>query len=237
MKKQIRGAAAALVMVAALAGCNESEDGAFDNVRFTPDDCGRVGTGCDFDDGLGAGGSVAVQVSGIDGFSTAGVDLASGTPDLLTVNRISDIGGAPAWELTGLAVGRARIEALQDGAEVDFLTVQVKSVVDLGVTAVLGEVAGGAGNGELDAVYTVTADAPVSFAAQPLDDSGLVTMGRFLYEIEIDETLEILDGSDAEGGYLYFRAPAGDHEVTFRLVAEPDIQVTALIQAEPGPTP
>jgi hypothetical protein len=235
MKTQLGLLVAAVAVLGA--GCNESEQGAYDNVLFTPDDCGRVGAGCDFDDGIGSGGKVAVQIQGIDGFSTAGVDLSSGTPDVLVVDRAADIGGAPAWELTGLTPGRARLQAIQDGAEVDFLTVEVVGLTGLGLSHVLGDAAGGGAEGEFDAVYTITADQPVSFQAEPLGDGRLPTMGRFPYTIAVDDTLAVLDGSEPDSGYLYFTAPAGDHDVTFSIADEPALTVRALFHAEAGPPP
>jgi hypothetical protein len=235
MKTQL-GLLAAVVAVLG-AGCNESEEGAYDNVSFTPVDCGRRGAGCDFDDGIGSGGSIAVQIAGIDDFSTAGVDLASGTPDVLGVAERADIGGAPAWELTGRAPGRARLQAIEDGAEVDFLTVEVVGLSGLGLKHVLGDVVGGAPAGEFDAVYTITADEPVSFQAEPLGDDRVPTMGRFPYVIRIDDTLEPLDGSDPDSGYLFFTAPAGDHDVTFSIADEEALSVHVLFQAQAGPQP
>jgi len=82
----------ALAAMALAAGCNTSTEGARGNVDFTPDECGRAG-GCNFADTLGVGGITNVQIMGIEGFSTAGLDLASDNLEVLAVTPIADVGG------------------------------------------------------------------------------------------------------------------------------------------------
>src|SRR5688572_25180728 len=101
-----------LVALASLAACNTTTDGANGLVAFTPDNCSTQDLrGCDFEDSLGVGGSSYVQIEGIDGFSTAGVDLDTDDPNVLIVEPVGDVGGRPTWEITGTGPGVARIIA------------------------------------------------------------------------------------------------------------------------------
>src|SRR3989304_4025344 len=88
------------------AGCNEPKEGANGNVLFTPDNCStqdlRV---CDFDDSIGVGGQIDVNISGIDGFSTAGVTLATEDPNVLLVDPVPDVNNRPTWEVTATGEG------------------------------------------------------------------------------------------------------------------------------------
>ena len=100
---RITGLVLAATVLAAV-GCNTSQEGANGNVLFTPDQCGRL-DGCDFADSIGVGGTIQVHIQGIDGFSTAGVTLASNDEDVLYIQAIGDVGGKPTWEATGTGAG------------------------------------------------------------------------------------------------------------------------------------
>src|SRR5262249_46075828 len=113
----------------ALAACNTTSSGANQHIGFTPTNCGTLG-GCDFDLSVGVGGKVDVTLDSLDGTPTAGLDLASRDPNLLSVTTTADVGGEPAWELTALGRGSADLVAIDSGGgEVDFVPVPMVDVV------------------------------------------------------------------------------------------------------------
>lgn len=208
------------VLAAALAlaaGCNQTTEGAEGKIAFTPDDCGRVG-GCDFDDSIGVGGVVDVNIQGIDGFSTAGLDLATSDPSVLTVVAIGDVGGRPTWELTGVGAGVARIYAIdRDDAELDFIEVGVQELSGLTFENFVGDAVGPTVEAGVDEAWTVNANQNVSFYVTPVVGAGVPTMGRYEYVATIDQGIEdgLLEGADLGSGYLYFNALPDDYLVSF----------------------
>ena len=111
--------------LAGLVGCDISTTGAEGKIAFTPDECGRFG-GCNFADHVGVGGSLFVHVSGLEGFSTVGIDVISGDPAIMQVTPTADIGGQATWEIFGVTPGTASLIAVDaDGATVDYIDVQV----------------------------------------------------------------------------------------------------------------
>jgi hypothetical protein len=200
----------ALTALTAIA-CNVSTDGANGNVTFTPTDCGRIG--CDFDNSMGVGGTIQVQIAGIEGVSTAGADLISDDPSLLSVTAV----GQPTWELQSLAPGVARLTVLDSqGADLDFLEVPMQELTGLIGTNILGDAVGPSDDASFDEVWTVNADEAVSFQVTPVIGIDSPTMGKYVYTATVDAGLEagLIDTNLSEG-YLYFEVPAGQYTASF----------------------
>jgi hypothetical protein len=203
----------ALTALTAIA-CNVSTDGANGNVTFTPTDCGRIG--CDFDNSMGVGGTIQVQIAGIEGVSTAGADLISDDPSLLSVTAVADV-GQPTWELQSLAPGVARLTVLDSqGADLDFLEVPMQELTGLIGTNILGDAVGPSDDASFDEVWTVNADEAVSFQVTPVIGIDSPTMGKYVYTATVDAGLEagLIDTNLSEG-YLYFEVPAGQYTASF----------------------
>lgn len=224
------------VALCAAAACDTPRDGAYGNIEFTPTQCGQPADGCDFADSIGVGGSISVTLDGIDGFSTAGVDLVSDDPDLLAVEPTEDIGAEPAWQLTALAPGVARLVAVQGGETVDLLEVPIQAVETLTMVPFVGNVVGGDPEGDYDQAFTINADESASWFIRPTVTGGDTTMGRFSFETVLDQgapdILQYEDSnSDRPGGYLYVTPAAGDYPIEFQLTIDPDVYVYAIIHA------
>ena len=203
------------------AGCNVSTTGAEGNVAFTPEECGR--SGCDFADGIGVGGVLNVQIGGLDGFSTVGINLESSNPETLQVAIVGDVGGEPTWSLTGLGIGPSRLMAVDlDGIVADYIDVDV--VQPDGLTLVpLGEAVGPTfDNPDFDEVWSINNNQQVIFQVTPVVgiDAATTTpvMGRYEYGHVIDGAmLEMVENEDQlVDGRLYFTPTAdGPYVVTF----------------------
>jgi hypothetical protein len=214
---RIVGLASVLALVATSAACNVSQDGDQGNIRFTPSQCGRIG-GCDFEDSVGVGGRIAIQIEGLDGFSTAGVTLEAADPQVLTLEAIGDLGGRPAWEATAVGAGVSRVIAYDtDDNEVDSLDVPVQDLIGLTLENFVGDAVGPMDDSVYDQVWSVNADAEVSFYVTPLIAGNAPTMGVYDYIAVVDQVLDtyMLEGSDPAAGYIYFRVPAGSYTVDF----------------------
>lgn len=223
----------ASVFLLAATGCNESTTGAYGNVEFTPDECGRIG-GCAFEDSVGVGGIINVNIRGIDGFSTAGVTLESDDTSVLTVAPIGDVGGRPTWEAVGISAGVARIVAYDsDDVEVDFIEVAVQDLSGLGLENFVGDAVGPTSDATYDEIWQVNANQNTSFYVVPLIGDGAPTMGRYTYTPYLDENLDagLLDTANVDEGYLYFNVPAGDYTITFESTVDTSLAVDVLIQA------
>jgi len=202
------------------AGCNEPKEGAYGNIQFTPDNCSTEDLrGCDFDDSIGVGGQIDVNIAGIDGFSTAGVTLATDDPNVLVVAPIGDVSGRPTWEVTATGEGVGRIIALDaDDIQVDFIEVGVQLLSGLTTENFIGDAVGPTADPNYDEVWTVNADTIVSFYVVPLIGDGVPTMGRYQYDTVVDAALDPYleePTSDPAGGYIRFSAPAGQYLVSF----------------------
>lgn len=207
----------ALVIAFALAACNTSQEGAEGNILFTPDDCGRAG-GCNFDDSIGVGGVINVNIAGIEGFSTAGVTLEVDDPSVLQVTPIGDVAGRPTWELYAAGPGVARVLAIDaNDDQVDFIEVGVQELSGLTLENFVGDAIGPSEDVDYDEVWTVNADQSVSFFVTPTIGAGVPTMGRYTYVATVDAALTsyIMEPERLEEGYLYFNAPAGSYAVSF----------------------
>jgi len=200
-------------------GCNRSERGANDLIRFTPDDCGRP-DGCDFGDTVGVGGVIAVRINGIGGHPTAGIDLVSEDPDIFDASPTGNIAGSPAWEIFGAAPGVARLIAVDtDDVEVDWIDVVVRSVDSLTTINTLGDAVGpDLTDPDFDEVWAVNADTSVVFWVQPVAADGTRLMGRYVYSATFDAgILDNLDSTDVSSGRLSWSVPpgSGDYQASF----------------------
>lgn len=220
---------------ATVAGCNEGQSGANDLVSFTPRNCGNELLGCSFDKRLALWADTDVQIEGIDGFSTAGIDLASADPALLTVTKVPDVGGRPTWSLHAAGVGLARLSAVDsNGDEVDYTGVEIRQAQSLTLTKVLGEAVGPSFEGGAE-TWTVNAGQPVSFQARMVAD-GQEMIGRIGYTLTVPSGSPLptaeLNGSAPAQGYLYVMPPAGNHPFTMALEVAPDVEVDAVLKAQ-----
>lgn len=232
------GLIATLALAATAAvGCNESKTGANGNISFTPSDCGRTAAGCDFDDSVGVGGLINIQIAGLEGFSTAGVELASDDLSVLELTEVGDVGNRPTWTAVGVSPGVARVAALKDGIEVDFVEVGVQQVTALGLDNFVGSAEGPTSDADFDEIWQVTADVNTSFYVLPLIGDGVPTMGRYTYAATVDAGLAqgLVEGGDLENGYLYFNVPAGDYTISFVNDYDPNLFIDVLIQATAAP--
>lgn len=225
-----------LFVLATVAACNEPRTGANNLVAFTPLDCGNLLLGCSFDQSLALWADTDVQLAGIDGFSTAGLVLASKDPSVLTVNVLPDQGGRPTWGLHGAGEGVAVLSAIDShGAEVDFTEVAVRAAERLSLTKVLGDAVGPTVEGGAE-VWTVNAEQPVSLQARMIVDQSAELIGRILYTVTVPGGSRLLDselgGSDREQGYLYVQPPAGTYPFSFELAVDPRIKVDAVLKAQ-----
>jgi hypothetical protein len=219
--------------VFAAAACNTSQTGANGNVEFTPTQCGQIG-GCDFEDSIGVGGVINVTLNGLDGFSTAGLDLASRDPSLMDVRPGEDVGGEPSWEVQSLGAGVVELAALdRDGNEVDFIEVPMQEDTRLTMEPVAGDIVGPVAEGDIDEAFQVNADALVSWSIRPVIAGDVTTMGRYQFQSTeaIDLSAYETESSDRANGYLYLQLPIGDYPIVFELADNADIFVTAIIHA------
>jgi hypothetical protein len=228
--------ALAVVTTGALAACNEGQQGANGRIEFTPLDCGNLLLGCSFDRSLALWADVDVQIAGIDGFSSAGLDLASADPSVLVVQPIADEAGRPTWGLHGAGEGVARLAAIDAGGnEVDFTEIAVRAAERLTLTRVLGEAIGPTIEGGAQ-TWTVNAEQPVSFQARMLVDESAELIGRMEYTVTVPVGSRLLDaeiaGSDRANGYLYVEPAAGSYPFSFELAAAPAVKVDAVIKAQ-----
>ena len=225
-------------VVALLAACNQSQAGVNDRILFTPTDCGQVG-GCAFDDSVGVHGTISLQITGIDGQPTAGVDLASRDLAVAQVSRRADINNAAAWDLAAIAPGVVDVAAIDsNGIEIDFVQVGVQDVTRLTMVPFVGDVVGPSPETGYDEAFTVNAGVEVTWFVRPLIAGDVTTMGRFAFETVLDSgqpavTDHELANSDRPNGYLSVSLPAGTYPLRFELSADPDVGVEAVIHAQP----
>jgi hypothetical protein len=228
----------AFFAIASLAACNEPKEGANGNIQFTPDNCSTQDLrGCDFDDSIGVGGAIDVNITGLDGFSTAGVNLTTDDPTVLVVEPVADVNNRPTWEVTGTGEGVGRIVALDaSDVEVDFIEVGVQLLTGLTTENFIGDAVGPAADPNYDEVWTVNADTIVSFYVVPLIGDGVPTMGRYQYITTVDAALDpYLEGtSDPAGGYIRFSAPAGQYLVSFENMYQAGLTLDVLFDVVAG---
>jgi len=220
----------------AIAACNTPSQGVEGNVLFTPDHCGNALLGCDFADPIATGGLVDVQISGIDGFSTAGLDLAARSPAVLSVTKVANQGGRPTWQLTGVGDGTSDLAAIDgSGREVDSIAITVRTPDHLGLMNLVGDAVGPAPEVGADEGWTVNADQLVSFQAIPRVGA-LDLMGRLAYDVVVPSGSTLLDSeqssSDRPTGYLYIQPPAGTYPFTFELTAATTVFVDVVLHAQ-----
>ncbi len=209
-----------LIAISALlftAACDTSAEGDQGNISFTPTECGRI-SGCNFDDSIGVGGSLAVQISGLAGASTAGLDVISDDPSRVTAVATSDIGGKPAWELVGVSAGAVRLIAVDaSNTEVDSLTVGAQELTGMILDDFIGNAVQTTASADVDETWRVVANEDTSFYVVPTIGTSVPTMGRFTYTATLDAEIStgLLNSADVGNGYLAFNVPAGTYVVTF----------------------
>lgn len=208
------------VLGASLAvGCNITTQGNEGNVAFTPDECGRFG-GCNFANGIGVGGILNVNISGLEGFSTIGINLESSDPEVLQIEPIGDVNGEPTWSLIGLNPGNARLVAVDaDLFEADYIDVEVVEPAGLTLMAVAGDAVGPTFDSpDFDEVWRVNRDERVIFHATPFIGVDTPVMGRYEYAAVIDEAMtEMVDAPELlfEGQLDFTPTAEGDYVVSF----------------------
>jgi hypothetical protein len=158
------------------------------------------------------GGIIDVQIAGNEGVSTVGLDLFSSDDAILTVAPVADV-ASPTWRLSGVAPGAVRLQAIDgEGAVVDYIEIDVVGVAGYTLDLLGGDAVGPTTADAYDEVWTIAADAAVSFQAIPTIEGGAKTMGRYFFNVTLDDALaEGLIQTNTTGGYLYFKVPAGDH--------------------------
>ncbi len=215
-------------------GCNDTETGAQGKVLYTPDNCDRVGGGCDFDRGIAVGGRVDVSIRAAEsGGSTAGFDLESDDPSVFTVTPVADVGGSPRWEILGTGEGAANLFAVDsDGNDVDFLSIGVQELDGLQLNAFIGNAVGPSSDQDFDEIWQINADEEVSFFVEPtIGTGGDVLMGRLEFGVDADDLVPFLDEtSDPNGGYYRFNVPAGDYGLF--ITADNGAPLDVLFQAQ-----
>lgn len=227
---------ASIIGLAALAACNEGRTGANNNVEFTPLNCGNALLGCSFDQSLALWGDTDVQIAGIDGFPTAGLDLASRDPSVLVVTKVADVAGRPTWTLHGAGEGVATLAAIDSGGgEADFTEIAVRKAQRLTLEKILGDAVGPTLEGNSQ-TWTVNAEQEVSLQARMIVDASAELIGRIDYTVTVPVGSRLLDaeiqGSDRPAGYLYVRPPAGVYPFSFELAADPNVKVDAVLKAQ-----
>jgi hypothetical protein len=179
---------------------------------------------------------IHIQIAGLEGFSTIGVDLASDDLSVLELSPMGDIGGRPTWTAVGISPGVARVAALKDGVEVDFVEVGVQAVTALGLDNFVGNAVGPTSDADFDEIWQVNGAENTSFYVLPLVGESAPTMGRYTYTTTLDAGLAqgLVEGGDLEAGYLYFNVPEGQYTVSFESDYDPNLYLDVLIEAGPA---
>lgn len=199
-------------------GCGGDDGSAV--VEFSPISCGRIG--CDFEQRIGVGGVIGLQIRLEGGASVVGLDVRSQQPQILTVTQVADVAGQPTWELEAISPGAAVLEAFDppdDDGEVEAslgtFEIEVAAVDAIGLVNFIGEASGPTAEEGVDELWTVTAGAPVSFRVTPFI-GGEATMGRYIYDVELDPAIfNGLIDSVVDEGRLHFIPEAGDMAATW----------------------
>lgn len=224
---------AAAAALAAAAACNAAQTGSQQHLSFTPSNCALL-AGCDFADTLAVLGTADVQLASLDGTPTAGLDLAARDPSVLRVEAIADVGGRPAWRLTGLAPGTTDLAAVDGGgAEVDSIPVTVQVATRTGFVKFAGNAVGPTAETGYDEGWSVIADQAVAFQAVALVD-GQPIMGRFQFDVVADSAGLLateVSGSDHTYGYVYVQPPAGDYPLTLDVHGTTALRLDVMIHA------
>ena len=200
-------------------GCNVSTTGNEGKVAFTPRDCGLALSGCDFSAGIGIGGVLNVQISGLGGFATAGVNLESSDLEVLDVAPTSDVDGEATWSLNGLNPGTARLMAIDgDGIVADYIDVDVVQPDRLTLLPLGNAVGPTFENPDFDEVWQINANERVVFQATPVIGVDSPVMGRYEYAAVLDEAmLEMVDAQDllSQGRLDFTPTAPGSYSVIF----------------------
>ena len=206
-------AARLLWIAVAAAGCSGGDTEPV--VEFAPISCGRIG--CNFEQRIGVGGVIGLQIRLEGGASVAGLEVRSRQPEILGVYPVADVAGQPAWELEAISPGIAELEAVDPAGEageqdevLDTFDVEVVPVDSIGLVNFIGDAEGPESADEVDEIWTVPAGAPVSFRVTPFA-GGAATMGRYTYEVDLDPAIfnNRID-SVVDEGRLHFIPDAGE---------------------------
>jgi hypothetical protein len=210
-------------------------DGGEPVVQFDPIDCGRIG--CDFEQRIGVGGAIGLQIRLAEGESSVGLRVRSTDPTVLAVVQVADFAGQPTWELTAISPGTVDLEAVdppddddEDEEILDTFEVETAAVTSIGLVNFIGDADGPVAKDGFDEVWEVPADLPVSFRVTPFID-GAPTMGRYDYDVTLDPEIfnNLIDSVTAQGR-LHFIPPEGDHEASW--VDNADRSLRVLIEAK-----
>lgn len=189
-------------------------DGGEPVVEFSPISCGRIG--CDFEQRIGVGGVIGLQIRLAGGASVVGLDVRSRDPQILRAFQVADVAGQPTWELEAISPGVAVLEAIDpaDGDEderiLDTFEVEVAAIDSIGLVNFIGDAEGPELADGVDELWTVAADVPVSFRVTPFIE-GSATMGRYTYQVDLDPAIfNGLIDSVVNEGRLHFIPEAGD---------------------------
>ena len=226
----------AFLIAATAAGCNTPTTGAEGNIAFTPLDCGRFG-GCDFADRVGVGGLLNVHISGLEGFSTAGLELDSSDPEVMEVLPVGDVGGQPTWSIRGIAPGTAGLLAVDANLEVfDFIDVDIVQPDRLIMQNFIGEAVGPTFDTPgYDEHWLVNANERAVFYVAPSLGEDSPVMGVYEYAPVVDVGLtEMVNDPDvlSEGQLDITPTTPGAYEVVFNdnygnsIIALIDVQDT-----------
>jgi hypothetical protein len=207
----------ALPAVAACDGWNHVETGAYGQIEFTPDACGR--STCDLADALAVGGQALVSFDAVDdAFAVDDLVLISSNPGVVDVFLQPD-GFDPTYRFIARRPGRASLLVIdRHGYEVDYTTVDVNVAARLAVRHQSGEARGPfASADDIDERWVVPVGQRAAFEIIAVDRYGEQLMGELRYQVEIDQPLFDAMAPDAalDAGSLRFSAPAGAHTVDF----------------------
>jgi hypothetical protein len=204
-----------LLAASALTAC-DTETGANGLVDFTPHECGNAAN-CDLDNGVAVGGTVWVELDGIDDVDLDGATLSSADPNVFEVIGYRP-GTWPEFEIIGNNPGYADMIVFdRDGYEMDYLSVAVRDVGRVDVESRDGAAVGPLAEPGFDAVWEVNAGQRVAFDAVAADDLNGSPIGEIDYLVEVDEVLlaNMESTDELAHGRLRFTVGAGEYPVTF----------------------
>lgn len=237
MKRMKTFAILAFLGASLAVGCNVTVEGNEGNVSFTPRDCGRELSGCDLAGGIGVGGVLNIQISGLNGFSTVGINLESADLEVLDVTPTGDVDGEPTWSLNGLNPGTARLMALDsDNVVADYIDVDIVQPDRLTLVPVGNAVGPTFENPDFDEVWQLNANERIVFHVTPVMGVDAPVMGRYEYAAVLDEAmLEMVDAPDLLPlGQLDF-TPTAEGQYTVIFNDNFGNGIVALLEVAPTP--
>ena len=191
--------------------CDETTTGDFQQVDFTPTDCG-MNLGCSFSDDLAVGGEMTVRAEPGDGVAVDVADLQSADPRIAFVDGYY---GNDEWSVIGSGVGFTDLIALDaGGAVVDVIRIEVDEPTELFVDG-HGQETPRLRAGEVTE-WTADAGQDVELDVRPAR-FGSELMGNMLYEAAVSSSMAAsMDFNSNPGeGRLRITAAEGLHDATF----------------------